>query len=165
MVLISIGVGAIAKRFFGKNRNDKDEDVQGDHPIARALFRAMNSDEFDDLEAVIDDDCEVYANGFRLSRGSVDHGPELITGSMRAFREELPDVRWKLYDELAGKDNKTDKLALRFVSRATIDGDDHQVEVAAFAILEDDKVTEWREVLDMTLSNERRAASGLPLIE
>jgi hypothetical protein len=39
------------------------------------------------------------------------------------------------------------------------------VEVAVFALVEDGKLTEWREVLDMTLANERRAASGLPLIE
>ena len=54
---------------------------------------------------------------------------------------------------------------MRMVSSATIDGDHHEVEVAVFAKIEHKKLAEWREVLDMTLANERRIASGLPPIE
>jgi hypothetical protein len=83
---------------------------------------------------------------------------------MKVFRQQFPGIRWELYDELDGEDEGIDKLAFRFVLRATIDGEEHDVEVAVFANLEDDKVTVWREVLDMTLANERRAAAGLPPI-
>lgn len=165
MVLISMAIGFVATRFFGKDRDDADQDVQGDLPFVRAAFAAMNEGEFDALRELIDDGCRVYANGHRLQRGSFDLGPEVIVGTIQAFRDELPDLRWELYDELAGKDDGVAKVAFRFVSSATVDGKVHQVEVAMFIILEDGKAIEWREVLDMTLANERRTAAGLPVIE
>jgi hypothetical protein len=51
------------------------------------------------------------------------------------------------------------------VSHATIDGEQRDIEVAVFAIVEDKKFLEWRLVVDMTLYNLHRAAVGLPSIE
>jgi ketosteroid isomerase-like protein len=164
MVLIATAVGA-AFKFFGSGRDDQDDDAQGDHPIVRALFGAINTGDFTGVDDVISEECEVYANGYRLESASADRGPDLMIETMKAFREELDDCNWKLYDELSGKDDGIEKIAIRFVSSATIDGKHHEVEVAVFARVEDDKLTEWREVLDMTLSNQRREAAGLPAIE
>ena len=47
MVLISMAVGLVAKKFFGSRHRDADEDVQGDHPVVRAIFGAMNTGDFD----------------------------------------------------------------------------------------------------------------------
>jgi ketosteroid isomerase-like protein len=163
MVLIATAVGA-AFKFFGSDRDDADDDVQGDHPTVRALFRAVNTGDFTELEDVIHEDCEAYANGYRLKSDSADCGPELMIATLKTIREELDDYAWELYDELSGKDDGIEKLAIRFVSSATIGGEHHEVEVAGFATI-DDKLAEWREVLDMTLSNERREAAGLPTID
>ena len=41
MVMISLAVGAVAAKVFGKERSDAGDDVQGDHPIVRAILLAM----------------------------------------------------------------------------------------------------------------------------
>lgn len=164
MVLIATAIGA-AFKYFGDDRDDASDDAQGDHPIVRALFRAVNTGDFTGVDDLVDEDCEAYANGYRLNSDSADRGPDLMVETMKTFRDELDDYAWKLYDEVSGKDDGIEKLAIRFVSSATIDGEHHEVEVAVFARIEDDKITEWREVLDMTLSNQRRQAAGLATIE
>lgn len=164
MVITATAIGAAIK-FFGRDRKDADDDTQGDHPIVRRFFGAVNAGDYSEFADVIHEDCEAYANGYRLAVASVDHGPDLLVATFRGMAEELPDWKVQLFDEVAGKDDGVEKLAIRFVSSATIDEKYHEVEVAVFARVEDGKLTEWREVLDMTLANERRAASGLPLIE
>ncbi|MEE9177984.1 MAG: nuclear transport factor 2 family protein [Acidimicrobiia bacterium] len=164
MVLITLAVGVAAK-FFGSRHRDADDDIQGDHPVVRAIFGAMNTGDFDGLEDLVDEECQNYANGNRLTIGTVDRGPDLVVGTLRAFLEALPDMRWELYDEVSEKKHRTEKVAIRFVSHATIDGEDRDIEVAVFAIVEDKKLFEWRLVVDMTLYNLHRAAVGLPPIE
>jgi ketosteroid isomerase-like protein len=165
MVLISMAIGVVAKKFFGSRHRDADEDVQGDHPVVRAIFGAMNTGDFDGFEDIVDEECRVYANGHRVESETVDRGPELLVGTMRAFREAFPDIRWELYDEVTEKAHKTEKVAIRFVSHATIEGEERQIEVAVFATVEDKKLFEWREVLDMTVANLHRTAAGLAPIE
>jgi hypothetical protein len=88
-----------------------------------------------------------------------------VVGTLRATLESLPDMRWELYDEVSEKKHKTEKVAIRFVSHATIDGVERQIEAAVFATVEDKKLFEWRLVVDMTLYNLYRATVGLPPIE
>ncbi len=164
MVLISLAVGVAAK-YFGSRRDDADEDVQGNHPVVQAVFGAINTGDFDGLEDMVDEEFQIYANGHRAVRGTVDRGPDLLVGTIRAFREALPDIRWELYDEVGEKEHKTEKVAFRFVSLATIDGEERQIEVAVFAVVEDKKLFEWREVLDVNLYNLHRVAVGLPPID
>lgn len=164
MVLISMAIGFVAARFFGKNRHDADQDVQGDDPLVQAVFAAINKGEFDRLRDVLDEECKVYANGYRLTTEATDHGPDIIIRTLQRYREELAEIRWELYDEVSGKDNKVDKTAFRFVSYAEVGGEAQETEVAVFAVKEHGRVLEWRQVLDMTIANEARAAAGLPLI-
>lgn len=164
MVLIGAAIGA-AFKFFGNDRNDAGDDAQGDHPIVRALFRAANSRDFSGVDDIIDADCEFFANGFSLQGESTPSGPDFAAGTLRTVQAELDDYRWQLFDELSGRDDGVEKIAIRFVATATIDGEDDSVEIAAFATIKDDKIIEWREVLDMTLANRRRKAAGLPPIE
>ena len=107
MVLISIAVGAIATKFFGSRHRDADDDAQGDHPVVRALFEAMNTGEFDGLRDLVDEDFHNYANGSPLTIGTVDRGPDLVVGTLGAIRKALPDMRWELFDEVSEKKHKT----------------------------------------------------------
>lgn len=70
----------------------------------------------------------------------------------------------KLFDELAGKDAGEQKLAIRYSSRSTIDGDDVELSVAGFGILEDDKLIEWRQIADLETFEAHRAAAHRPPI-
>jgi ketosteroid isomerase-like protein len=164
MVLISMAVGFVATRFFGRDRPDADQDVQGDEPFVQAVFRAINGGEFDRLRDMLDDECEVYANGYRLVTQEKDRGPDVIVDTLRRYRQKLAKIRWELYDEVTGKDDGVKKTAFRFVSYADIDGEAHETEVAVFAVQEHGKVTEWRQVLDLALANKARAAAGFPLL-
>lgn len=82
MLLIATAAGATFK-FFGSDRDDTDDDVRGDHPIVRALFCAVNTGDFAELEDVIHEDSEVYAIGYRLKSDSVDSGPALMVETSR----------------------------------------------------------------------------------
>ena len=161
MVMIAAAVGAAVK-WFGSTRDDADDDVQGDDPIVRALFEAVNEGKIDDLKKLIDDGCTIWVNSEQVARndGSLDHGPDLWDDAISDLRTAHPDVRWELYDELTGKDEGEHKIAIRFVSKVTIDGTQDENEVACFGIVEDKKLTEWHQVTDMENYNQRRADTG-----
>jgi hypothetical protein len=76
------------------------------------------------------------------------------------MRKASPDVRWELYDELTGKDEGKHKIAIRFVSTATIDGDKDELEVACWGVVEDDKLTEWHQTADQQSYDRRRELTG-----
>jgi ketosteroid isomerase-like protein len=104
VVLIATAIGA-AFKFFGRNRKDADDDAQGDHPIVRRFFSAVNTGDYSEFAGVIHEDCEAYANGYRLAAASVDHGPDLIVATLSSMSEELPDWKAQLFDEVSGKDD------------------------------------------------------------
>jgi len=139
--------------------------VQGDDPIVRAMFKAVNLGKPDDLHGLVDDSCKIYINSEELTRndGALDQGPDLWDDAVGDIRQAFPDVHWELYDELAGKDEGKHKIAIRFVSNTHVDGDDDdadEFEVACFGIVENKKLTEWHQVADMDAYNRRRAQTG-----
>ena len=164
MVMISIAVGAIAKKFFGKKRDDAEGDVQGDNAIVRAMFRAVNTGDDADLRERLHPELRVYVNDYPVTDAVRDHGPLLLVEAVSELRANLPDIRWELYDELAGKDEGKQKLAVRFSSMSTIDGDEVDFSVAGFGVVEDDKLIEWRQVADLATYEVHRAAAHRPPI-
>lgn len=161
MVMIAAAVGAAVK-WFGSRRDDADDDVQGDDPIVRAMFKAVNDGEIDDLEKLIDDSCTIWVNSEQLARndGALTHGPDLWNDALSDIRSAHPDVRWELYDELVGKDEGKRKIAIRLVSTITVDGEQDKFEVACFGIVEDKKLIEWHQVADQDAYNRRRVDTG-----
>lgn len=76
------------------------------------------------------------------------------------MRANYPDIRWELYDELSGKDDDKEKIAVRLVSRVTVDGELQEFEVGGFDTVEDDKLVEWHQTADLETHNQRRRMSG-----
>ena len=161
MVMIAAAVGAAVK-WFGNKRNDADDNVQGDDPIVRAMFKAVNDGEIDDLKKLIDANCTIWVNSVQLARndGALTEGPDLWDDALNDIRTAHPEVHWELYDELSGKDEGKHKLAIRLVSTITVDGQQEEFEVACFGIVEDKKLIEWHQVADQETYDRRRADTG-----
>ena len=162
MALISVAVGAIAARFFGKKRDDADEDAQGDHPIVRAMFLAVNTGEDGDLRDLLHPELRLYMNDYPVPDPVRDHGPMLMLEEINDLRLNLPDIHWELYDELSGKDQGDDKIAFRFCSTCMMDGEQVEFSVAAFGVVQDDKLIELRQVGDLEMYEAHRAATVRP---
>lgn len=122
MVMIAAGIGAAVK-WYGSRRKDGDDgaDDEGDDPIVKAMFKAVNRGDFDDFLALVDDDCQVSVNSYEVVRnGELDRGPKLWADALGDIRDASPDVHWDLYDELTGKDDGAHKIAIRYVASSTI---------------------------------------------
>ena len=162
MALISVAVGAVAAKFFGKKRSDSDEEAQGDHPIVRAIFLAVNTGEDGDLRDLLHPELRLYMNDYPVPDPVRDHGPMLILEEINDLRLNLPDIHWELYDELSGKDQGDEKIAIRFSSKCTMDGAEIDFSVAGFGVVQDGKLIEWRQVADLETYEAHRAATVRP---
>ncbi|MGD8684547.1 MAG: hypothetical protein PVG27_11395 [Chloroflexota bacterium] len=161
-----VGAGLLLYKAFGHKRDDADESAQGDHPVTRFMFNAVNTGDFEGVEDIVSDDFRAYADGYPLLMDEADQGPVLLKTVFSNLRDALPDVRWELYDEAAQKQpDKSELLALRFVSVQTIAGESREIEIATFARVTDKRLEEWRMVVDLTIFNELRSAAGLPLLD
>ena len=161
-----IGAGLLIYKAFGHKSDDADEDAQGEHPVTRFMFKAMNSGEFEGVDDIAADDLRLFADGYPLLMEEAEQGPALLEALFTNYRGALSDVRWELYDEAFQKQpDKSELLALRFVSVQTVDDQPREIEIAAFGRVEDKKLTEWRMVVDLTVFNELRVAAGLPILD
>lgn len=161
--MVMVAAAAAAAKWFGsKRKGDGDGDDPGDSPIVRALFKAVNHGELDDLKGLVDKGCRVTLNSYDIVRNDdvLDRGPELFADAVSDMRKANPDVEWELYDELSHTDDGEHKIAVRFVSKSTVDGAMDELEVAAFGIVHDKKLTEWHQVADMDTYNARRQQTG-----
>lgn len=164
-LLIGAAIVLVAK-FFGKRRDDADEDEQGGHAATRFMLKAMNTGDFDRVDEIVGADFRAFANGYPLASEETDSGPSLVETMLGYWRDAIPDVRWELYDEVVQKqEDESVLIALRVVSRGTFDGEEHETEIGVFGRVVDDQLTEWRMVVDMTVFNVFRIAIGLPPIE
>lgn len=161
MVLVATAVTFLAKR-FGSPRDSDDAGVQGDHPFVRALFGGAATGETAPFVEFIGEDCQFFINGRPVEQE--DGAPDPVTLAIERL-QEAGDLHWVLYDELTEKESGRETVAIRFVSEFELDGNDEELEVAAFVVLDDDKVVEWREIHEMSAYNTRLAAAGLPPIE
>lgn len=162
MVMIAAGVGAAVK-WFGSKRNgdDADDDAQGDDPIVRAMFKAINEGDLDGFKKYVADDCRIAINSIDVAREEdLKDGWDLWADALEDARNAFPGIHWELYDELTGKDEGKQKIAIRFVSTVTVDGEQHDFEIGGFGVVEDDKLTEWHQVGDLETYNKRRQATG-----
>ena len=160
MVMIAAVAGAV-KWFGSRRKGDEGATGQGDDPIVKALFKAVNQGDLDDFLALVDDDCRISVNSYEITRnGMLDRGPKLFGDALGDMRTASPDVHWELYDELSGKDEGKHKIAIRFVSTATIDGEKDELEVACWGVVEDDKLTEWHQTADQESYDRRRQRTG-----
>mgnify|MGYP001812101108 FL=1 len=161
MVMIAAAIGLAAKK-FGSKRDDADDDVQGDDPIVRALFKAMNLGDTDDLMDLVHDDCTITMNSYEVTRndGKLEKGPSLWADAIADARRTYPDIHWELYDELTGKDEGKQKIAIRFVSSVTVKGKADDWEVSGFGIVEEGTLSEWHQVSDLETYKRRRTATG-----
>jgi hypothetical protein len=161
-----IGAGLLLCKAFGHKRDDADEDAQGEHPVTRFMFNAMNTGDFEGVEDIAADDLRAFADGYPLLMEEAEQGPALLQALFTNYREALSDVRWELYDEAFQKQpDKTELLALRVVSVQTVEDKPREIEIAAFGRIEDKKLTEWRIVVDLTIFNELRVTAGLPILD
>ena len=161
-----IGAGLLLYKAFGHRHDDADENAQGEHPVTRFVFNAMNTGDFEGVEDIVADDFKMFADGYPLLMDEADQGPALLETLFSNFREALSDVRWELYDETVQKQkDKSELLALRLVSTQTLGGESREIEIATFARITDKKLTEWRMVVDLTIFNELRSAAGLPILD
>ena len=130
------------------------------------MFNAMNTGDFEGVEDIAADDFRAFADGYPLLMDEADKGPALLETLFSNFREALSDVRWELYDEAVQKQpDKSELLALRFVSTQTLAGESSEIEIATFARITENKLEEWRMVVDLTIFNELRHAAGLPILD
>jgi hypothetical protein len=165
MVLVALG-GYVASRFFGDRRPDADDDTQGAHPITRKLFAAANAGTMDDAASWVAAEFHAYVNGHEAARGEVDHGPWLLTEALRYYDQNVDDSFWELYAEVHEKvDGTHERLALRFVASGGYDGQQREIEVAAFLTVVDGMLTEMRWVTDLTTFNQMRVAAGMPALD
>ena len=147
--MIAAGIGAAVK-WFGSRRDKADDDTQGDDPIVRAMFKAFDEGDLDDLKNHVADDCRILIDSIDLAREEhLAAGWGLWADAINDLRDAFPDVHWELYDELTGKDEGHQKIAIRFVSTVNVDGEAQDLEVAGFGMVEDMKLTEWHQVADM----------------
>lgn len=161
-----IGAALLIKKHFGSKSDDADGDVQGEHAVTRCLFRAANAREFDGVEDVVSEDFRAYANGYAMYAEETDRGPELLQSLFEYWQHAIPDARWELYDEAADKrKDKSELVVIRFVVSGTIEGKEREIEIAAFARVVDERLSELRLVTDLTIFNEYRAAIGLPILD
>jgi ketosteroid isomerase-like protein len=162
MVMIAAAVGGAVKWFGSRRGDDHDKQAgQGDDPIVRAMFKAVNDGDLDGFKEYVDSDCRLAINSLEVTRNTnVDRGFDLWADAINDARAAFPDIHWELYDELSGKDDDRHKLAVRFVSTVTVDGEKHEFEVAGFGRVEDGKLTEWHEVADQQTYNRRREQTG-----
>ena len=161
-----ISAGLLIYKAFGHKHDDADESAQGDHPVTRFMFNAVNTGDFEGVDDIVSDDFRAFADGYPLMMDEADKGPVLLKAVFSNFRDALPDVHWELYDEAVQKlHDKTELLALRFVSIQTVAGEAREIEIATFARVTDKRLEEWRMVVDLTIFNELRRAAGLPLLD
>jgi hypothetical protein len=163
MVMIAAGVGAAVKWFGSRRRGDGDDsdDAQGDDPIVRAMFKAVNEGDLDGFKKYIGDDCRIAINSIDAAREEdLTNGWDLWADGINDLRDAFPGANWELYDELTGKDEGKHKIAIRFVSTIKVDGEEHDMEVAGFGVVEDKRLTEWHQVADMETYNQRRTQTG-----
>ncbi|MFV2062792.1 MAG: hypothetical protein ACC726_04670 [Chloroflexota bacterium] len=105
----------------------------------------MNTGDFDGVEDIVAVDIRAFADGYPLLMDEADQGPALLRAIFSNYREALADVRWELCDEAVQKQpDKSELLALRFVSTQTLAGESREIEIATFAKVTDKKLTEWR---------------------
>ena len=165
MVLVALG-GFVASRFFGNKRTDADDDTQGDHPITRKLFAAANSGETADAASWVAGDFAAYVNGHEMARHDVEQGPQLLTEVLTYYDQNVDDSFWQLYAEVHQKiDRQHESIALRFVASGGFDGQQREIEVAAFLGVVDEKLNEMRWVTDLTVFNQMRVAVGQPALD
>jgi limonene-1,2-epoxide hydrolase len=162
MVLIAAAIGGIAK-WFGSERRGGDDEAQapGDSPIVRAMFKAVNEGDLAGFKEHVDKNCRIAINSIEVTReGKLDHGIDLWADAINDMRATHPDLHWELYDELSGKDDGKDKIAIRLVSTVTDDGELQEFEVGGFGIVKDEKLVEWHQTADLEIYNQRRQMSG-----
>lgn len=133
----------------------------GDSPIVRAMFRAVDEGDPDGLRDHVDEHCRIAINSPEVTReGGLDRGFGLWADAINDMRNAYPGISWELHDELSGKDDDKDKIAIRLVSKVDVDGELQEFEVGGFGIVKDDKIVEWHKTADLEAYNRRRQASG-----
>jgi hypothetical protein len=162
MVMIAAAIGGLVK-WFGSTRRGDDEEAQGpgDNPIVRAMFRAVNEGDLDGFKSYVANDCRIAINSVEVTRESdLDHGFDLWADAISDARSSDPNIHWELYDELSGKDDGKDKIAIRLVSTMTVDGERQEFEVGGFGIIDDGRLVEWHQTADLETYNQRRQMTG-----
>lgn len=163
MVLVALG-GAAAAKFFGKDRDDADKDVQGDNKITKFLFGAANAGDYHDAADLVSEDFVWYTMGYRLGT-SDEQGPKLLTDALHYYDENVGNSFWQLYDEVDQVNRHgAGMIAIRFLAKGEFDGKEKRLEMAGFLTVADHKLTELRMVTDLSTFNTMRQAAGLPAL-
>ncbi len=159
-------VVVVSKKFFG-NKKEEDDEAIGEHPVVRFLFDALTTGNIDATHEMVDPNFRGYANGYPVFDPSDGNGPEQFNENIEYWRLTVPDLSVDLYDELAEKGKeKTEKIAVRFVFMGTMSAagveESFETEAAAFLTVVNDRLVEWRIVVDEAFFHDLRAAMGRP---
>ena len=160
--MVLVAVGAAAVKFFGKDRDDAGDDVQGDDEITRFLFGAANKADYDKASDLVSEDLVMYTNGFRLGRSGDETGPSVLIDALSYYDDHVDDSYWQFYDEVVGSGKKDRSVAIRFVASGGFNGENKEVEFAGFLDVTDGKLSKIRFVTDLTVFNDMRQAAGAP---
>ena len=163
--MVLVAIGATAAKFFGKDRDDAGDDVQGDDETTKVLFGAANRADYDKAPDLGSDDLVMYANGLRLGRSGDDKGPSVLIEALSYYDDHVEDSYWQLYDEVSGGGRRNRSIAIRFVASGGFNGKHKEVEFAGFLHVSDGKLSEIRFVTDLTVFNDMRRATGLALLQ
>ena len=163
--MVLVAAGAAVVKFFGKDRSDAGDDVQGDDEITKFLFGAANKADYQKASDLVSDDLVMYTNGFRLGRSGDDTGPGVLTDALSYYDDHVDDSYWQLYDEVVGGGKKNRSIAIRFVASGGFDGKQKEVEFGGFLDVTDGKLSEIRFVTDLTVFNDMRQAAGAPPLQ
>lgn len=164
MVLIAMG-GVVAKRFFGNDRDDADDDTQGKNKFTRFLFRAANAGDYTDTSTLVSEDFTAYTNGHQMGSDEVKEGPKVLTKALQYYDQNIVNSFWQLYDEVDQVDKGSGMIAIRFLAKGEFGGVSKEVEMAGFLTVTDSKLDELRIVTDLSAFNAMRTAAGLPALD
>jgi hypothetical protein len=165
VVLVALG-GVVASRFFGKSRDDANDDTQGDNKITRFLFGAANAGDYTDASTMVSEDFKAYTNGHQLGNKGVTEGPDLLTEALHYYDQNIGDSFWQLYDEVDQVDRHgSGMIAIRFLAKGKFSGDEKEIEMAGFLTVAKHKLDELRFVTDLSAFNHMRKAAGLPVLD
>ena len=171
MVLVAIG-GVVAAKFFGKDRSDADDDIQGDNKLTRFLFDAANTGNYKDATTLVSADFSAYVNGYQMGPDDIKKGPKVLTEVLHYYDAHIGNSFWQLYDEVDQVDRHgAGMIAIRFLAKGEFSGkdkkdkEDKQVEMAGFLTVADSKLEELRIVTDLSAFNDMRTAAGLPALD
>ena len=134
-------------------KHSDKEDHEPRNDAIRFLLHAWNGGNFDEAEKYVAPECEIYLNGLADSVPSAGDGPTMLRQSIEHWRAIVPDLRMELSQEVEDKDMVATGWRIAGTHTGAVpelpaSGGAIDIEMAAFILLEKDKIAEVWTVFD-----------------